>query len=133
LTAVGAAGVVVSANTGGAAAAAAAAATTLVDTYAGTAKTLANGANLVVYTGAATTEAGLLAILNANALTYGTANATAGQFLLINYLSSVDSTVHVAAVTLAAVQTTATASAVTDIVLTGQTSNLTATNYAFIA
>lgn len=119
---------------GGATTAVTAATAVSVGAYTGAAVTLAAGVNVISYTGPATTAANLLALVSAagTTITLGNAAVTAGDQFLIEYLHT-DGTYHVGAITLAAAATTTGATALNDIVLTGQATALAATELGFIA
>ena len=105
-----------------------------VGAYTGAAVTLAAGTNVINYTGAATTSAALLALVSAagTTITLGNAAVTAGDQFLIQYLNT-DGTIHLGAITLAAAATTTGATALNDVVLTGQATVLAAGELGFIA
>ena len=89
------------------------------------------------YAMGAQTSGHLLGLLDtaATQVTLGTSNTGGSGQVLVEYLSSVDSTVHVAALALQATTSfvTGSAKALTDIVLTGQATALLASNIHFIA
>ncbi|XXG30348.1 MAG: DUF4214 domain-containing protein [Ferrovum myxofaciens] len=112
--------------------------TVSVGTYTGVAVTLAAGMDVINAVGmGAISSATLLSDLStaATQVTLGTSNTGGSGQVLVEYLSSVDSNVHVAALTLASTSSYVTggATALTHIVLTGQTSALAAGNIHFIA
>jgi hypothetical protein len=126
------------ANAGGAAAASNGTTTALAQNYVGAALTLVTGVDLINAVGmGAQTSGALLASLNTagTAITMGTSSA-GGANLLVEYLSSVDSSVHLASLSLASSTSfiTTGATALTDIVITGQATALAAnSNIAFAA
>lgn len=106
--------------------------------YAGAAVTLAAGNNFVNATGlGATTAAALQVLLQAAGTAIdlnGASVAAAGEMLLMEYLHT-DGSVHLAAINFVngGADTSAAAATVTDVVLTGQATALTATELFYVA